>query len=65
MIDSRRKVREEVKTEGTDCTIISQLPPHDSAATNTLRASSRLASPCMMVSKLLSNGYVATLPPLK
>jgi hypothetical protein len=38
---------------------------HGSPATSTLRASSRSASPIMMASKLLSNGYVATPPPLK
>jgi hypothetical protein len=65
MIDSRRKVREEIKMEGTDCSDRFQLSPHDSAAISTLRASSRSASPSMMVSNLLSNGYVATPPPLK
>jgi hypothetical protein len=45
--------------------IASQLSPHGSAATSILGASSRSASPSTMVSKLLSNGYVATPRPLK
>jgi hypothetical protein len=42
-----------------------QLFPHGLAVTSTLSASSRSASPSMMESKLLSNGYVATPLPLK
>jgi hypothetical protein len=65
VIDSRRKVREEVEMEGTDCS--------DRFLAFSARFSSYkypegfkpIASPSMMVSKLLSNSYVATPPPLK
>jgi hypothetical protein len=65
VIDSRRKVREEVETEGTD---YSDRFPAFSARFSSYKypeGFKPIGSPSTTASKLLSSGYVATPRPLK